>query len=736
MIYQLKIQVEGFKNPEIWRRITVPANFSFSQLHQIIKIVFDQQTKEFHDTYEFRNFEGIDELNILPIDFNFIFANDKVLFAKTTKLSAILNEKTPSCYYVIATKESWEIKIDLEQIISECDLEVDCVAGEGGYPPELCTSIEHYEEMRQILKDKNHEKYQFTRKWLEIDEDENFEDKYKFDINNIKENLEKEADKYKAFRNYNVVQSTYFDKENGLNKDLWTILNNCDKILIQEYITKKDLDKAEKLILPYIKIPIFKQELAAIYLHKNNYKRACQITKEVLQEDPNFVLAKISLAGINFQDIKTIENLPDLLNESFDMAKCFPNRNNKFSADEIVAYHTIAFRYLLFHNNNAAEEHLNYLILNFSEVASHLKQLKIDFVEKRVKNFQEGIDDKNNKKDMADRVKVIPEKVSQTTAPIFENPKISILYNCCSSITKENLIEVMELPRESLIRDLQKVIIDSIARLPYFKKEYEKTNILIDAPIHAMNILSALKAEEALDSVLTVLRQDNDYFDFWLGYLLTEDFWNYIYVLGENQLDKLKAFIQEPNRDSFARKVVINVVLYLKAHQEDRKEEVIKWFEDLLQFFLDNKDNKDIFEKGVYSALMWSYVDNTVGIEKIDTVMSLYDESLLPEWDHISPRQIKISLTKPNISQSIQRELLTTIDQFYDNWKKYNKECESYNNGDGDYDDDFDDYDGYADYVPPKTDKVLPIFNPSKVGRNDPCPCGSGKKYKKCCGGN
>jgi SEC-C motif-containing protein len=23
-----------------------------------------------------------------------------------------------------------------------------------------------------------------------------------------------------------------------------------------------------------------------------------------------------------------------------------------------------------------------------------------------------------------------------------------------------------------------------------------------------------------------------------------------------------------------------------------------------------------------------------------------------------------------------------------------------------------------------------------KVGRNDPCPCGSGKKYKKCCGAN
>jgi len=24
--------------------------------------------------------------------------------------------------------------------------------------------------------------------------------------------------------------------------------------------------------------------------------------------------------------------------------------------------------------------------------------------------------------------------------------------------------------------------------------------------------------------------------------------------------------------------------------------------------------------------------------------------------------------------------------------------------------------------------------NVDKVGRNDPCPCGSGKKFKKCCG--
>lgn len=28
------------------------------------------------------------------------------------------------------------------------------------------------------------------------------------------------------------------------------------------------------------------------------------------------------------------------------------------------------------------------------------------------------------------------------------------------------------------------------------------------------------------------------------------------------------------------------------------------------------------------------------------------------------------------------------------------------------------------------------VVKPKKIGRNDPCPCGSGKKYKYCCGRN
>ena len=42
-----------------------------------------------------------------------------------------------------------------------------------------------------------------------------------------------------------------------------------------------------------------------------------------------------------------------------------------------------------------------------------------------------------------------------------------------------------------------------------------------------------------------------------------------------------------------------------------------------------------------------------------------------------------------------------------------------------------------ANYQPMQgTDPRASSGSTKKVGRNDPCPCGSGKKYKKCCGLN
>lgn len=42
--------------------------------------------------------------------------------------------------------------------------------------------------------------------------------------------------------------------------------------------------------------------------------------------------------------------------------------------------------------------------------------------------------------------------------------------------------------------------------------------------------------------------------------------------------------------------------------------------------------------------------------------------------------------------------------------------------------------DGTWYYAGGKVRGADPVVKGPKTGRNDPCPCGSGKKYKKCCG--
>ncbi|MEZ4823858.1 MAG: hypothetical protein R2942_16220 [Ignavibacteria bacterium] len=63
--------------------------------------------------------------------------------------------------------------------------------------------------------------------------------------------------------------------------------------------------------------------------------------------------------------------------------------------------------------------------------------------------------------------------------------------------------------------------------------------------LHAMFMLRELKAEEFLETVLDLLRQNQNFVDYWLGDLITEYMWMIIYELGKDQLEVLKNYILE-----------------------------------------------------------------------------------------------------------------------------------------------------------------------------------------------
>lgn len=62
------------------------------------------------------------------------------------------------------------------------------------------------------------------------------------------------------------------------------------------------------------------------------------------------------------------------------------------------------------------------------------------------------------------------------------------------------------------------------------------------------------------------------------------------------------------------------------------------------------------------------------------------------------------------------------------------REIDFYDNDDEYGDEDEDDEDEDEDENEPFRGPSYPVKNANKIGRNAPCPCGSGKKYKYCCG--
>ena len=103
------------------------------------------------------------------------------------------------------------------------------------------------------------------------------------------------------------------------------------------------------------------------------------------------------------------------------------------------------------------------------------------------------------------------------------------------------------------------------------------------------------------------------------------------------------------------------------------------------------------------------------GVELLPDIQKLFEEGLVAvgvcgDWE-----EVRNAMHMPT-KHSYKRELLSISDRYEEitsTWAGYTEEPFINPN----YDIDFN--------QPKRTEP--------KVGRNDPCPCGSGKKYKKCC---
>ena len=304
--------------------------------------------------------------------------------------------------------------------------------------------------------------------------------------------------------------------------------------------------------------------------------------------------------------------------------------------------------------------------------------------------------------------------IFSSKTPEFNHPEVEIFYRNDYDIDRDVLHEIMALPRQTLIEDMQKMLIDCVERFEYFS-EYEDSETYF--PMHAMYVLSSLRAEEALDTLLFVLSQNEDLLDFWFGELIIDEFWQHLYWMGQNQTEKLKTFFFDPKNDQFVRSVVVATITQIAIRQPDRKQEMIKWETDAIEYLLENI-KEVIFESFILECLVCDLI-NIGDMSIFPLIKRCLDTGKVPKKETGTLSQIKEQLESDEIDSYYDIfKLYTDIDQFYDEWERWSVELYGEEN--------------ISDYYR----SITPFIAPPKAGRNDPCPCSSGKKYKKCCGMN
>uniref|UniRef100_T1JA37 Plasmid pRiA4b Orf3-like domain-containing protein n=1 Tax=Strigamia maritima TaxID=126957 RepID=T1JA37_STRMM len=140
-VLQLKIILLG-TTPKIWRRIHIPANFTFAQLHTTIRHAMDWMEGEFHVFQANNSKTRTQDLIGIPPKFedNWNFFGPEVYDEDKMAVYNYLNNENKTLHYLYDFEDgSWKMKIILEKkLLRESDEKYPrCVDGRCSTPSEI-----------------------------------------------------------------------------------------------------------------------------------------------------------------------------------------------------------------------------------------------------------------------------------------------------------------------------------------------------------------------------------------------------------------------------------------------------------------------------------------------------------------------------------------------------------------------------------------------------------------------
>jgi len=229
-----------------------------------------------------------------------------------------------------------------------------------------------------------------------------------------------------------------------------------------------------------------------------------------------------------------------------------------------------------------------------------------------------------------------------------------------------------------------------------------------DLHFYAMYLLAQFREKRAFPKLIRLLKKDKDTLDYFLGDVVTEGSHRCLCSVYDGNLGLLKELIEDTNAYQYARNAALETYGFITRGDPAAREEMTDYLRRYIHEHL--KDDTSSMPSLVASVVLDEHF-----FELIPDIKFLYDRNLIDHlfhggYDSFLDFMFDYRLNEKNI-------FIDAVVEELQHWAKYQQK--------------------------PKPKPSLPVEKPpagdpvqkakKKIGRNDPCPCNSGKKYKKCC---
>lgn len=264
--------------------------------------------------------------------------------------------------------------------------------------------------------------------------------------------------------------------------------------------------------------------------------------------------------------------------------------------------------------------------------------------------------------------------------------------------------------REEAIPELLEILEYTLSNAETLSKDFK---YLLHFP--AIYMLAYFRETRAFEYIIRIAYlPDEQAYDL-LGDTITEDFGRILASVCDGNIEPIKDIIEDSSLDEYVREQALDSLLILLNNGVVSREQIVFYFKELFNGKLET-DYSSVWD----SLPLTCSLIHPEGLE--DDIRKAVEDGKVMEiiagLDHME-RQLNRSV----------KEVLDELkeDEFYSLISE--RDVYSLEGWVGvDFDEDFEDEYDYEILF------NIPYKRESFVGRNDPCPCGSGKKYKKCCG--